>query len=273
MSLPNYWSSEDGAESNEFQNTHELDFNQAMADFIAMFPEMENAVIEEVLRSNHGAVDATIDQLLILCIDNEKEQLKSKSKNCDETATAELSRKLSSACPAKSASKTLDNTLNGEKPALSVIRGWKRRSVFVSALPRDFLRFDPRFLLLNDRQGTQPHDSFNDNEIPHLTMLLQTPEFIEILKKDTDFMQSLEKEQFARKKNFVSESGDKSSGASEEEDSFNNKLVLTNLGRIPRLKLTQLARTFFNGKKFHLKNSRSILCEEDDDEDRKPSHF
>ena len=62
-------------------------------------------------------------------------------------------------------------------------------------------------------------------------MLLQTPEFIEILKKDTDFMQSLEKEQFARKNNFVSESGDKSSGASEEEESFNNKLVLTNLGR------------------------------------------
>jgi hypothetical protein len=59
-------------------------------------------------------------------------------------------------------------------------------------------------------------------------MLLQTPEFIEILKKDTDFMQSLEKEQCYKKQNSA---GDKSSGVSEEEDSFNNKLVLTNLGR------------------------------------------
>ena len=50
-------------------------------------------------------------------------------------------------------------------------------------------------------------------------------------------------------------------------------LYITLTFLVPRLKLTQLARTFFNGKKFHLKNSRSILCEEDDDEDRKPSHF
>lgn len=76
----------------------------------------------------------------------------------------------------------------------------------------------------------QPHDPLNDNEISHLTMLLQTPEFIEILKKDTDFMQSLEKEQFSKKQNFVLTSDDKSSGKS-EEDSFYNRLVLTNLGR------------------------------------------
>lgn len=35
-----------------------------MNDFKNMFPEMEEDVIEAVLRANNGVVDATIDQLL-----------------------------------------------------------------------------------------------------------------------------------------------------------------------------------------------------------------
>lgn len=46
-----------------------LEFNQAMMDFKTMFPTMEYEVIECVLRSNNGAVDATIDQLLQMSID------------------------------------------------------------------------------------------------------------------------------------------------------------------------------------------------------------
>ena len=42
MSLPNYWSSEDGAESNEFQNTHELEFNQGTNLFILKNTLYEN---------------------------------------------------------------------------------------------------------------------------------------------------------------------------------------------------------------------------------------
>ena len=42
----------------------QLDFYQAMADFRYMFPNMEEEVIEAVLRCNNGVVDATIDQLL-----------------------------------------------------------------------------------------------------------------------------------------------------------------------------------------------------------------
>jgi hypothetical protein len=40
-----------------------------MMDFKTMFPTMEYEVIECVLRSNNGAVDATIDQLLQMSID------------------------------------------------------------------------------------------------------------------------------------------------------------------------------------------------------------
>lgn len=52
----------------------QLDFNQAMRDFIIMFPDLEEGVIEMVLRSNNGAVDVTIDQLLAMSVDNEKLQ-------------------------------------------------------------------------------------------------------------------------------------------------------------------------------------------------------
>lgn len=48
-----------------------LDFNQAMEDFKTMFPSMDYEVIECVLRSNSGAVDATIDQLLQMSIDGQ----------------------------------------------------------------------------------------------------------------------------------------------------------------------------------------------------------
>ena len=49
----------------------QLDFGQAMADFKIMFPGMDSDVIEAVLRSNNGAVDTTIDQLLAMTADNE----------------------------------------------------------------------------------------------------------------------------------------------------------------------------------------------------------
>ncbi|KPP67425.1 CUE domain-containing protein 1-like [Scleropages formosus] len=48
-----------------------LEFNQAMEDFKTMFPGMDYEVIECVLRSNNGAVDATIDQLLQMSIDGQ----------------------------------------------------------------------------------------------------------------------------------------------------------------------------------------------------------
>jgi len=49
----------------------QLEFRQAMTDFKIMFPNLDVDVIEAVLRSNNGAVDATIDQLLTMTADNE----------------------------------------------------------------------------------------------------------------------------------------------------------------------------------------------------------
>lgn len=52
-------------------STMQLEFEEAMSDFKTMFPDMEKEVIEAVLRSNQGAVDATIDQLLAMSVDNQ----------------------------------------------------------------------------------------------------------------------------------------------------------------------------------------------------------
>ncbi|KAM8854359.1 CUE domain-containing protein 1b isoform 1-T2 [Synchiropus picturatus] len=64
-----------------------LEFNQAMEDFKTMFPTMDYEVIECVLRSNNGAVDATIDQLLQMSIDG---QVSDDSSDSDDSIPAEI---------------------------------------------------------------------------------------------------------------------------------------------------------------------------------------
>ncbi|KAG8036015.1 hypothetical protein G9C98_004594 [Cotesia typhae] len=62
-----------------------LEFYQAMADFKNMFPQMDDDVIEAVLRSNQGAVDTTIDQLLAMSTDNENEKIRSEMEQSDNS--------------------------------------------------------------------------------------------------------------------------------------------------------------------------------------------
>ena len=71
-----------------------LEFNQAMEDFKTMFPTMDYEVIECVLRSNNGAVDATIDQLLQMSIDG---QGTDDSSDSDDSIPPEVSEKESMA--------------------------------------------------------------------------------------------------------------------------------------------------------------------------------
>lgn len=68
-----------------------LEFNQAMEDFKIMFPSMDYEVIECVLRSNKGAVDATIDQLLQMSIEGHNSD---DSSDSDDSIPVEVSEKV-----------------------------------------------------------------------------------------------------------------------------------------------------------------------------------
>lgn len=73
-------------------STMQLEFTQAMTDFKTMFPDMDDDVIEAVLRANQGAVDATIDQLLAMSTDNQNERLRLEMERV-ELATSPSRRK------------------------------------------------------------------------------------------------------------------------------------------------------------------------------------
>lgn len=64
-----------------------LEFHQAMEDFRTMFPTVDYEVIECVLRSNNGAVDATIDQLLQMSVDGRGSD---DSSDSDDSVPAEI---------------------------------------------------------------------------------------------------------------------------------------------------------------------------------------
>lgn len=59
----------------------QLEFTQAMRDFKTMFPELDADVIETILRSNNGAVEVTIDQLLAMTADVESQQSQGRNLN------------------------------------------------------------------------------------------------------------------------------------------------------------------------------------------------
>lgn len=69
-----------------------------------MFPTMDYEVIECVLRSNNGAVDATIDQLLQMSIDG---QASDDSTDSDDSIPPEVSGK----CPSSSMHIGIDSIL------------------------------------------------------------------------------------------------------------------------------------------------------------------
>lgn len=76
---------DDQRDDSDAEVVTQLDFQQAMSDFQTMFPSMEPAVIETVLRANHGAVDATIDQLLSMNTDYEVEKSRLESSSSSFT--------------------------------------------------------------------------------------------------------------------------------------------------------------------------------------------
>lgn len=168
-----------------------LEFNQAMEDFKTMFPTMDYEVIECVLRSNNGAVDATIDQLLQMSIDG---QSSDDSSDSDDSIPPEiLERTLEPDSsdeepPPVYSPPTYDMHIYDRKypdappvppprfeaqppPGQTQVRGYKNwNPPLLGNLPDDFLRILPQ--QLDSIQGSQSSisnapSSSSSSSVPH----------------------------------------------------------------------------------------------------------
>ncbi|KAL1140841.1 hypothetical protein AAG570_000769 [Ranatra chinensis] len=225
------------------QQTTQLEFHQAMADFKTMFPAMDDDVIEAVLRSNQGAVDATIDQLLAMSTDNENEKIRQQIQQQPQPMTPQqppIHATVTQPMSQETALRVADKKTNsGTNEALCKSRGWETAAV-LAPLPDDFLRLPPEFI-----------QSDGELEDERIAMLLQNDEFMAELRWNKDFLSALDKDSPPEERlaSFSSRLGD---------DDAIFKERLRNMGKLSRKKFSQLARVF-TGRKKRSQSAKSIL--------------
>lgn len=212
-------------ESQGTNNSAQLDFSQAMADFKVMFPNMDNDVIEAVLRSNNGAVDATIDQLLTMTADIESSAPGGGA--APDNSLPSYTEAVDSVGDLLGAT-SLRDTGQGQEGFMTAgaSRGEPLRRIknwnppLLGKLPPDFLRLTPR----GGSAGSRSGHSYTHPDRPHhhhsgararpghpqgeavsqqqmqmvddekFAMMLQNEEFMRELRGNQEFMSALEAE-------------------------------------------------------------------------------
>ena len=198
----------------------QLEFSQAMTDFKIMFPNMDVDVIEAVLRSNNGAVDTTIDQLLTMTADNEPSSADTGHGTAgDLPSYTEAVDTVSDLLGAASVGGDQDMLLGaaaggfGAGVSLRRIRGWN--PPILGKLPSDFLRLrsarqsrghayshpDGPESSGHSHEGARArrHDPVSDRnqqliEDEKFAMMLQNEEFMRELRGNQEFMNALEED-------------------------------------------------------------------------------
>ncbi|OAD55586.1 CUE domain-containing protein 1 [Eufriesea mexicana] len=198
-----------------------LEFYQAMADFKNMFPQMDDDVIEAVLRSNQGAVDTTIDQLLTMSTDNENEKIRSELEQSEKSPSTSKSQKADSTMFTKSTRKW--------QPAL------------LGPLPDTFLRLPQVSEDSLDSSYLQENSMLEDERI---AMFLQNEEFMAELRWNEDFLSTLENDTKIQGTN-LEKCGTQI--GHDDEDLFKERLK--NMGKMSRRKFAQLTKVFTRSKK------------------------
>ncbi|XP_041979468.1 uncharacterized protein LOC121733317 [Aricia agestis] len=240
----------------EMASTMQLEFTQAMTDFKTMFPDMDDDVIEAVLRANQGAVDATIDQLLAMSTDNQNERLRLEMERV-EASSPRRPRAASRAPSADDTAALVD--VEDESVPLAVRRKWVPR--MLGPLPPMFLRIPP---------GTDARiDLSLDMDDERIVAFLQNEEFMAELRWNQEFIAALDSEQGHKTK------------CHDDDAAFKERLK--NMGKLSRKKFAQLSRMFSRGGLKRSGNARtpargppdSLLLQEEhsDDEDRQPHHI
>ncbi|XP_023946241.1 CUE domain-containing protein 1 [Bicyclus anynana] len=237
-------------------STMQLEFTQAMTDFKTMFPDMDDDVIEAVLRANQGAVDATIDQLLAMSTDNQNERLRLEMERVESSTPRRKERRATARAENGEDNDTtaLVNTDDDSVP-LSVRRKWVPR--LLGPLPPMFLRIPP---------GTDARiDLSLDMDDDRIATFLQNEEFMAELRWNQEFIAALDSEQGNKTK------------CHDDEAAFKERLK--NMGKMSRKKFAQLSRMFSRGGSRRSGTARApsrgppdslLLQEEHSDDDDRP---
>ncbi|XP_063383909.1 CUE domain-containing protein 1 [Cydia fagiglandana] len=199
-------------------STMQLEFTQAMTDFKTMFPDMDDDVIEAVLRANQGAVDATIDQLLAMSTDNQNERLRLEMERVEGASPRRPRRSSRPQRNGEDNDTTALVDIDDDSVPLAVRRKWVPR--MLGPLPPMFLRIPP---------GTDARiDLSLDMDDDRIATFLQNEEFMAELRWNQEFMAALDSEQ----------------GKTKGDDEADFKERLKNMGKLSRKKFAQLSRMF-----------------------------
>ncbi|KAK3730819.1 hypothetical protein QZH41_009935, partial [Actinostola sp. cb2023] len=184
--------------SQKNDSPRQLEFTAAMKDFKNMFPDMDDEVIEAVLRANNGLVDATIDQLLSMGAGDETKRTEDFPHLPSYTDTGPSPREPPPAYSPREGEVT--SVVDGRPLPARPYTAWN--PPLLGNLPDDFLRLT-RLPRTNTSPVTSPsmstqrntdskHEQFLEDE--KLAKFLQNEEFVQELTRNTDFMMSLERD-------------------------------------------------------------------------------
>ncbi|XP_074598610.1 CUE domain-containing protein 1 isoform X2 [Brevipalpus obovatus] len=248
----------------------QLDFSQAMQDFKTMFPTLEESVIEMVLRSNNGAVDVTIDQLLTMTSDNEQDSKSNllghapppgfRERSVNPTIIKGNSIQLPLRFPPEYSQGALSEMKDPREKITNTLKGKSKwNPPLIGPLPDNFLRITPsgfggfspvdlkKRMEENERQRRLTKDvedleAAQYLEDERMAIFLQNEEFIRELRHNKDFMKTLDMDAaFQTRLDDVLPDGP-SVPSHEDDAAFKEKLK--HMGKTSRKKFAHFAKIF-----------------------------
>lgn len=253
------------AQALDHTDSKQLNFYEAMYHFKKMFPKFDSDVIEMVLRSNNGSVDRTIDELLNMSIDiNEYDGNKIESKKQEKSLLENRESidimMLNDEPPSYNdylASIHKENNSYNSLTSFSSIRT-KPEAKLMKDLPNDFLKINVKQedSLKKYTQTTnysslpiksQENESHFQDE--YLAIMLQNEEFLQQLKTNQDFVNTLDGEisNSSNSNEYIQSNYDILAYPSLSTNEFRAKL--NKMGRQSTIKFAKLAKVFMNFKK------------------------
>lgn len=179
-----------------------LDFSDAMDNFRSMFPNLDDEIIEQVLRANNGSVDSTIETLLKLSVEEPPPQ---------------------SVSEVRLGVEDVSDLIGIDDINVKTTSNWK--PALLRPLPVDFLVINGSNSTVRSQEASSSAGSFNlttdalsqrmreneefranagmDDDLnayledERLAIMLQNEEFVNMISQDPELMEAMTREQRA----------------------------------------------------------------------------